>query len=62
MRIAFQTEQATCNLEERLREEHGYTGGYTIVKDYVRQSMVIGFRGLLFGEPIAQSAMVTNER
>jgi transposase len=21
---------------ERLREEHGYTGGYTIVKDYVR--------------------------
>ncbi len=23
---------------ERLREEHGYTGGYTIVKDYVRQS------------------------
>jgi transposase len=22
---------------ERLREEHGYTGGYTIVKDYVRQ-------------------------
>src|SRR5271154_4490346 len=23
---------------ERLREEYGYTGGYTIVKDYVRQS------------------------
>ena len=23
---------------ERLREEHGYAGGYTIVKDYVRQS------------------------
>ena len=23
---------------ERLREEHGYRGGYTIVKDYVRQS------------------------
>lgn len=23
---------------ERLREEHGYTGGYTIVKDYVRQA------------------------
>jgi transposase len=22
---------------ERLREEHGYIGGYTIVKDYVRQ-------------------------
>jgi transposase len=21
---------------ERLRDEHGYTGGYTIVKDYVR--------------------------
>ena len=23
---------------ERLRDEHGYPGGYTIVKDYVRQS------------------------
>jgi transposase len=23
---------------ERLREEHGFTGGYTIVKDYVRQA------------------------
>jgi transposase len=23
---------------ERLREEHRYTGGYTIVKDYVRQA------------------------
>ena len=22
---------------ERLRDEHGFTGGYTIVKDYVRQ-------------------------
>src|SRR5271156_945909 len=25
---------------ERLREEHGYTGGYTIVKDYVRQAKI----------------------
>src|SRR5271155_408132 len=25
---------------ERLREEHKYTGGYTIVKDYVRQSKI----------------------
>jgi transposase len=25
---------------ERLRAEHGYTGGYTIVKDYVRQSKI----------------------
>jgi transposase len=23
---------------ERLREEHGFTGGYTIVKDYVRSA------------------------
>jgi transposase len=22
---------------ERLRDEHGFTGGYTIVKDYVRE-------------------------
>ena len=22
---------------ERLREEHGFTGGYTIVKDYIRE-------------------------
>src|SRR5271163_5059803 len=27
---------------ERLREEHGYTGGYTIVKDYVRQAKLHG--------------------
>ncbi len=27
---------------ERLRAEHGYTGGYTIVKDYVRQSKLGG--------------------
>jgi transposase len=27
---------------ERLRAEHGYTGGYTIVKDYVRESKVSG--------------------
>jgi transposase len=27
---------------ERLRAEHGYTGGYTIVKDYVRESKVNG--------------------
>jgi len=27
---------------ERLRTEHGYTGGYTIVKDYVRQSKLGG--------------------
>jgi transposase len=25
---------------ERLREEHGYSGGYTIVKDYVRQAKI----------------------
>ena len=25
---------------ERLRGEHGYAGGYTIVKDYVRQSKI----------------------
>src|SRR5271169_1320311 len=25
---------------ERLREEHGFTGGYTIVKDYVRQAKI----------------------
>ena len=25
---------------ERLKEEHGFTGGYTIVKDYVRASEV----------------------
>ncbi len=25
---------------ERLREEHSYTGGYTIVKDYVRKSKI----------------------
>src|SRR5579883_3228991 len=25
---------------DRLREEHGYTGGYTIVKDYVRLQKV----------------------
>jgi transposase len=25
---------------ERLRTEHGYTGGYTIVKDYVRASKI----------------------
>jgi transposase len=27
---------------ERLRVEHGYTGGYTIVKDYVRASQIGG--------------------
>lgn len=27
---------------DRLRAEHGYTGGYTIVKDYVRQSKLGG--------------------
>jgi transposase len=27
---------------ERLRAEHGYTGGYTIVKDYVRSSKIGG--------------------
>jgi transposase len=27
---------------ERLRTEHGYTGGYTIVKDYVRSSKIGG--------------------
>ena len=27
---------------ERLRAEHSYTGGYTIVKDYVRESKVSG--------------------
>ena len=27
---------------ERLRAEHGYTGGYTIVKDYVRASKIGG--------------------
>jgi transposase len=27
---------------ERLRTEHGYTGGYTIVKDYVRQCRIGG--------------------
>ena len=27
---------------ERLREEHSFTGGYTIVKDYVRQSKLAG--------------------
>ena len=27
---------------ERLRAEHGYAGGYTIVKDYVRQSRIGG--------------------
>jgi transposase len=25
---------------ERLRQEHGYTGGYTVVKDYVREQKV----------------------
>ena len=25
---------------ERLRDEHGYSGGYTIVKDYVRQARI----------------------
>ena len=25
---------------ERLRDEHGFTGGYTVVKDYVRQTRV----------------------
>jgi transposase len=29
-------------LFERLRAEHGYTGGYSIVKDYVRQSKLSG--------------------
>jgi transposase len=27
---------------ERLKEEHGFTGGYTIVKDYVRTAMLRG--------------------
>jgi hypothetical protein len=27
---------------ERLRAEHAYTGGYTIVKDYVRSSKIVG--------------------
>jgi transposase len=27
---------------ERLKEEHGFTGGYMIVKDYVRQSKIGG--------------------
>ena len=27
---------------ERLRDEHGYGGGYTVVKDYVRLSRVRG--------------------
>jgi transposase len=27
---------------DRLREEHGYSGGYTIVKDYVRAAMLHG--------------------
>jgi len=31
---------------ERLRAEHGYTGGYTIVKDYVRAAKIGGQRCL----------------
>jgi len=27
---------------DRLREEHGFTGGYTVVKDYVRGEQVLG--------------------
>jgi transposase len=27
---------------ERLKEEHGFTGGYTIVKDYVRTATLRG--------------------
>jgi hypothetical protein len=27
---------------DRLREEHGFSGGYTIVKDYVRTAMLHG--------------------
>jgi hypothetical protein len=32
---------------ERLRAEHVYTGGYTIVKDYVRSSKIDGQENLV---------------
>jgi len=31
-----------CGIYQRLKDEHGFTGGYTIVKDYVREQRVRG--------------------
>ena len=37
-RVAPKKQRHTAKrIFERLREEHGFTGGYTIVKDFVRE-------------------------
>ena len=41
---------------ERLRAEHGYTGGYTIVKDYVRDKK-LGGREMFIRGPSANSTV-----
>jgi hypothetical protein len=44
---------------ERIREQHGYTGGYTIVKDYVRQSK-LGAREMREGPPLPSELVATS--
>jgi hypothetical protein len=39
---------------ERLKEEHGFTGGYTIVKDYVRAATLHGQPRLIYRDSLAQ--------
>ena len=36
---------------ERLRSEHGFTGGYTVVKDYVREARAYAMRPHGVGGP-----------
>jgi transposase len=36
----YQRQQPIKRIFDRLRDEHGFTGGYTIVKDYVRGEQV----------------------
>ena len=38
VRFGYRKQRQTAKrIFERLRDEHGFTGGYTIVKDYVRE-------------------------
>ena len=42
---------------QRLREEHGFTGGYTIVKDYARRQLLLGTDDNYFCASTSASAM-----
>jgi transposase len=37
---------------ERLKEEHDFTGGYTIVKDYVRGEQLRGRESLVYNDRV----------